>query len=42
MSGETLYALYEEGHRQNNCTVDSWDELSDGDRDVWNWMAAQL
>lgn len=39
LDGETLYAMFVSSHAQRNCGVDSWKELSDDDRDVWNQVA---
>jgi len=43
MSGEKLYALYEEGNSTlNNCIVDTWEQLSTDDKAVWERMAEDI
>lgn len=42
MNGEQLYALYEVGHAEQNCSVAPWEALDDNERAVWDGMAAQL
>lgn len=40
MTGEQLYALYHHGEKElNNCNVDTWEELDDRSKAVWNYMA---
>jgi hypothetical protein len=42
MTGEDLYRLWEEAHAAENCGVDSWEELDEMTRRVWNAMATRL
>lgn len=39
MTGEELYALYQAAHADQNCIVDTWDEMTPEERMVWGAMA---
>jgi hypothetical protein len=39
MTGEQLYALYEQAHDERNCKVDAWQELPPEDHTAWNRVA---
>lgn len=39
MTGQELYALYEQAHAESNCGVDSWEELDSMDQNRWNRIA---
>ena len=42
MTGKELYSLYVAGHLAQNCEVDAFEALDDGERKVWGTMAAYL
>lgn len=42
MTGEELYAMYRREHAVRNCQTDTWEELEQRDREVWDSMAVLL
>lgn len=43
MTGKDLYQLYVRFNEELiNCSVDSWDELLDEDKNVWDAMAGEI
>lgn len=42
MTGEDLYNLYVQEFASRNCAVDSWEEMAEIDRSVWNALAKGL
>lgn len=42
MNGERLYQLYTEANNEQHVGVDSWDDMTDEERSVWDRMAELL
>lgn len=43
MTGQKLYQWYVEAHEDlNNTSVEEWDELTESDKLVWDYIAARV
>ena len=42
MTGSELYALHAEEFDSRGCIIDTWDELDELDRSVWDALALKL
>lgn len=42
MTGAELYTMYRREHAVRGCQTDTWDELEQRDREVWDSLAAHF
>lgn len=42
MTAEYLYELYTAANEEGDCSVDSWEELDEADRAMWQRLADKI